>query len=88
MNGHYEMVSLLIAQGSNINVMDQVSTLEKKIAFIIFHLKKRKFRILFSAFGTEEIRTLHTKKRMREKKERRKEGQREKGRERERARES
>ncbi|VDO76533.1 unnamed protein product [Onchocerca flexuosa] len=24
MNGHYEMVSLLIAQGSNINVMDQV----------------------------------------------------------------
>lgn len=22
-NGHYEMVSLLIAQGSNINVMDQ-----------------------------------------------------------------
>lgn len=24
MNGHYDMVSLLIAQGSNINVMDQV----------------------------------------------------------------
>lgn len=36
MNGHYEMVSLLIAQGSNINVMDQVifvSCIKKNLYF-------------------------------------------------------
>ena len=31
MNGHYDMVALLIAQGSNINAMDQVKTITNNV---------------------------------------------------------